>query len=96
MICVFLVKEQEDKAKQKMSALVNSHLADTNATLIFQEGIPAMPLMAADWVAYFPINKVITGRVMELYSSKQIGLIIRKLQQGIANHQEWFKQYAKE
>jgi hypothetical protein len=50
-------------------------------------------LLAADWATYFPTNKVITAKVMELSSSKEIASISEKLKQGIAKNQEWFKQY---
>ena len=50
-------------------------------------------LMAADWATYFPTNKVITAKIMELSSSKEIAAINEKLEQAVSKNQEWFKQY---
>lgn len=50
-------------------------------------------LMAYEWKAYFPTNTIIKAKVMALSTSKELTLISQKIQQGIANHQQWFKQY---
>lgn len=39
----FLTEEQKINAEKKISAIVNSHLPGTTASIIFQDGIPAMP-----------------------------------------------------
>ncbi|WP_298625111.1 hypothetical protein [uncultured Legionella sp.] len=53
-------------------------------------------LIAAEWTAYFPTNKVITAKVMEMQASREIALISEKIKKGIAEHQEWFKRYVSE
>ena len=39
----FISEEQKEKARQKMSAIVAQHLPQTEATITFADGIPAMP-----------------------------------------------------
>lgn len=49
--------------------------------------------LADNWQSYFPINAPIKGRVMELITSSEAIELTKKMQQSIANHQEWFKTY---
>lgn len=44
----FLTEEQKIKAEEKISAIVNSHLPVTKASISFQDGIPAMPPSSAN------------------------------------------------
>lgn len=44
----FLTEEQKINAEKKISAIVNSHLPVTKASITFQDGIPAMPPTTAN------------------------------------------------
>lgn len=39
----FISEEQKDKAREKMKEIVSRHLPQTDATITFEDGIPAMP-----------------------------------------------------
>ncbi|MFJ1268024.1 hypothetical protein ACD661_05605 [Legionella lytica] len=53
-------------------------------------------IMADSWNSYFPPNKQIKAKVMELAASAETNKIVQKLQKGIAEHQEWFQSYIKD
>lgn len=44
----FLTEEQKLNAEKKISVIVNSHLPITKASILFQDGIPAMPPTSAN------------------------------------------------
>lgn len=44
----FLTPEQENHARERMTAIVNQHLLGTKASISFQSGIPSMPPTAAN------------------------------------------------
>lgn len=44
----FLSEKQKNNAEEKISAIVNSHLLTTKASITFQDGIPAMPPTSAN------------------------------------------------
>lgn len=44
----FLTEDQKSNAEKKISAIVNSHLPGTKASIRFQDGIPAMPPTSAN------------------------------------------------
>lgn len=52
--------------------------------------------LAADtWNSYFPTNKPIKAKIMELASAKELQQIAEKMRDGIKTHQEWFMTYVK-
>ncbi|MDR3501674.1 MAG: hypothetical protein P4L79_03735 [Legionella sp.] len=53
-------------------------------------------IMADSWSSYFPPNKQIKAKVMELAASAEVNKSVQKLQKGVAEHQEWFKSYIKD
>lgn len=52
-------------------------------------------VMADEWNAYFPTNKVLKAKVMQIGASKEAGIIAEKIKKGVTEHQEWFKEYVK-
>lgn len=44
----FLTLEQKNMAEKKIAAIVNLHLPGTSSSIVFQDGIPAMPPTAAN------------------------------------------------
>lgn len=53
-------------------------------------------LMADTWTSYFPANRTIKAKVMELAASKDSLLIAQRAQQGVSAHKEWFQEYIKQ